>query len=201
MKLRLIAVLAVLALGTVASAQTFGFASVGGGEYCNYEQLVNNGDDVWSGVDNNIDVCYAGLGLSYNGAIAGFTAALPNAGLPVHGAGVDYGDSTYEAQEADIDEYYADLGYGNLGYFSTDEWTVHTALKCNKQNPNTGAYKGAYSWIGVAGSSFGFYFGDNYGFLSCSIPAKGDKAAAKLGPSFGKSKSAVKTQMKLKSTK
>jgi hypothetical protein len=199
-KLRIIAVLAVLALGTFASAQTFGFASVGGGAYCNFEQLVNNGDDVYSGVDNVTDVCYAGDGLTYNGAIAGFTAALPNAGLPVHGAGVDYGDSIYEASEADVNEFYIDLGYGNPGYFSTEQWTVHTALKCNKTNPKTGQYKGAYGWIGIAGSSFGFYVGDNYGFLSCSIPAKGDKAAAKLGPTIGKSKNSH-SQMKLKSTK
>ena len=115
MKLRIIAVLAVLALGTLASAQTFGFASVGGGSYCNYETLYNNGDDVYTGIDNVTNVCYAGDNLSYNGAIAGFTAALPNAGLPVHGAGIDYGDSIYEAQEADINEFYLDYyGYNRL---------------------------------------------------------------------------------------
>ncbi|MGA7968208.1 MAG: hypothetical protein WB983_06235 [Terriglobales bacterium] len=200
MKLRIIAVLAVLALGTLASAQTFGFASVGGGSYCNYETLYNNGDDVYTGIDNVTNVCYAGDNLSYNGAIAGFTAALPNAGLPVHGAGIDYGDSIYEAQEADIDEFYLDYYGYNLGYFSTDEWAVHSALKCNKTNPKTGQYKGAYSWVGVAGSSYGFYFGDNYGFLSCSIPAKGDKAAAKLGPTIGKSSKNAKMKL-AKSTK
>jgi hypothetical protein len=173
-KLRIIAVLAVLALGTLASAQTFGFASVGSGSYCNYEQLFNNTQDVYSGIDN-LSACDAYIYGDLNGTIMGFTAALPNAGLPVHGAGVDYGDSVYTA------EYFDEIDY-LINY----EWAVHSALKCNKVNSKTGLYKGGYSWIGVAGSSFGFYFGDNYGFLSCTIPAKGDRAAAERGPSTGK---------------
>ena len=136
----------------------------------------NNGDDVWTGVDNNIDVCYSGFEpLSTARSLASpllcrtlgcrFTALASTTAI------------TYEAQEADINQILR-IGYGdNLGYFSTDEWTVHSALKCNKAEPeHRAAYKGAYSWIGVAGSTFGFYFGDNYGFLSCSIPAKGNKA-------------------------
>jgi hypothetical protein len=179
MKLVISLIILLLVLGcNLGSAQTFGFASVGGGLYCNYIVLIDDGNDVWTGYD---DLSACGVG-PFNGAIAGFTAALPNAGLPVHGAGVDYGDSVYEAQEADINEYYINTYGYNPGYFSTEEWAVHTALKCNKTKG--GGYKGAYSWIGVAGSSFGFYLGDNYGFLSCQVPSKGNTALK--GPTTGR---------------
>jgi hypothetical protein len=184
-KLRIIAVLAVLALGTLASAQTFGFASTGGGLYCNYETLYNDGADVYTGTDNLTSVCFGGASwATSNGVLGGFVATLPSAGLPVHGAGVDYGDSIYEAESVDINnEYIYYYGY-NPGFYSTWMWGVHSALKCNKQS-KTGQFKGSYSWIGIAASSFGFYLGDNYGFLSCSIPAKGGDSAAR-GATTGK---------------
>jgi hypothetical protein len=173
-KLKSLAVITLLfVLGcSFASAQSFGFASVGGGQYCDYEQLVNNGDDVYSGIDN-FSPCGFYFYDDLNGALSGFTASLPSAGLPVHGAGVDYGDTAYVAEYVDL-----------YDILVNDIWTVHTALKCNKEKD--GQFKGNYSWIGVAGSSFGFYFGDNYGFLTCTLPSKGNKNVVAHGPANGK---------------
>ena len=53
-----------------SSAQTFGFASIGGGLYCNYIQLTYAGSGAWSGVDN-FTVCG---GPPYS-AISGFSAS------------------------------------------------------------------------------------------------------------------------------
>jgi hypothetical protein len=164
LKLKSLVVVTLLVLGcSFASAQTFGFASVGSGLYCNYEQLVNNGGGVYSGVDNELSVC--GLGYA---TIAGLNASTPNLGLPAHGAGVVYGDSVY-ALEGDP--------------FAM--WTVYTKLKCNKFSAKKGVFTGAYSWVGVASFS-GVFAGDNYGYLSCSIPSKANGDAIMHGSTIGK---------------
>ena len=150
MKLRIIAVLAVLALGTLASAQTFGFGSIDSGLYCNYEQLVSAGSGEYGGIDN-LSAC----GASY-ATISGFAGTVANDGEQAHGAGVIYGDSIYAAYDG----------------IAEAQWTVFSKLKCNAVNPKTGLYKGAPGWIGVA-AFYGEFGGSNYGFLSCSIPGKG----------------------------
>jgi hypothetical protein len=167
-KTKIAVVLSVLVLGTLASAQTFGFASSGGlGLYCNYEQLNYAGLGAW-GVVDNLSPCGAPL----NATGSGFTAQTPNLGLPVYGKGVVYGDNIYDAF--------------SLG-FTGAQWTVFTRLKCNDQYPS-GQYKGKWSWIGLAGFS-GFIFGDNFGFLSCSIPG-GDSVSH--GTTVGNTMQALK---------
>jgi len=159
--MKTLAVIALCILGcTFASAQTFGFASVGGGLYCNYEQLTYSGTGAWGGLDN-LSACGSGV----NSTIAGFNATLPPDGQVTGGAGVVYGDSIYAALSAD----------------PFAQWTVFTRLTCNKQN-RYGQYEGKYGWVGAAAFS-GFYVGGNQGFLSCSIPGKAGAQATK-GPSI-----------------
>ena len=156
MKVKFMLLLAVLALSTLAAAQTFGFASVGGGLYCNYEQLTNNGSGIWSGSDN-LSVC----GSTVNATISGFNVGVPAIGLPTGGQGVAYGDSIYAA-------------------FSGDpfaQWTVFTRLACNTKD-RYGHYLGHLGWFGLASFS-GFFAGGNTGYLSCSIP--GPKEAPTKG--------------------
>ena len=153
-----LAVVSLVLLCSFASAQTFGFASVGGGLYCNFEQLTNNGSGIWSGVDN-LSAC----GASVNSTISGFNVGVPNIGLPTGGQGVAYGDSIYAV-------------------FSGDpfaQWTVFTRLACNNKD-RYGHYLGHLGWFGLASFS-GFFAGGNTGYLSCSIP--GPKEAPTKGAS------------------
>lgn len=159
MKLKLMLVLAVLALGTLASAQTFGFGtSIGGsGLYCNFEQLKYYGGGLWAGLDN-LSAC----GSSVNATISGFTASIPAAaGAQVRGKGVVYGDSIYAAYNGDA--------------FAM--WTVFSKTKCNKVN-KFGRFTGTNSWEGVAAFS-GYLAGTNQGPLSCNIPGKNGVAPTK----------------------
>ncbi len=169
MKIKTMLVITLLALGcSFASAQTFGFTSAGGsGLYCNYEQLFNQGFGIYAGIDN-LSPCGAPL----NATIIGFRADTPNQGAPVYGNGVVVGDNIYDAF--------------SLGYTGA-QWAVFSKLKCNQHYKN-GQFKGTWSWIGVAGFS-GFWFGDNYGFLSCSIPGP---LAVSHGTTVGKTMDAMK---------
>jgi len=161
MKTKGLVVLALLVLGcSFASAQTFGFESVGGGLYCNYEVLQQlTPFAVWQGTDN-LSAC----GLPVNATIAGITASLEKRNNPAGfslNPGVNYADNIYDAEF---------LGYSGA------QWDVSTALKCTQKH---------YGWIGFASVS-GFIFGDNYGYLSCTIPGKGP--APTLGLSTGSNK-------------
>ncbi len=144
-----LAIISVLLLGCgLASAQSFGFESVGGTLYCNYEQLSHPdgyGSDVWWGIDN-LTTC----GQSYSAVIVGVGGGLSRAGNVAGFAlkGVAYADNLYDA-------------------FSSSpptgvQWFVVTNLKCSKKR---------YGWIGFAGYP-GLIFGSNYGPLSCTIPGK-----------------------------
>jgi len=169
LKLKSLAVITLFVLGcSFASAQTFGFASTNSGLYCNYEQINNTsvlGTDVWQGFDN-LSPC----GITHNATIAGFGGNLPTAaGLPVVGRGVIYGDNLYDAFSS---------------IYTGEQWTVFTLLKCNKLNTHTGKFIGNFSWIGIASVS-NFVFGDNFGFLSCTHPAAGDKSIER-GTTAGK---------------
>jgi hypothetical protein len=156
---KILVVLAVLALGTLASAQTFGFGtSIGGsGLYCNYEQLQNAGGGLWGGSDNLVTAC----GATSNSTISGFNATVPNVGPMAHGPGVVYGDSIYAVFNGD----------------PFAQWTVFTKLKCNKVN-KIGKFVGTDGWEGVAAFS-GFFAGTNQGPLSCAIPGKHGAVATK----------------------
>jgi hypothetical protein len=152
-----LAVFALFILGcSFASGQTFGFASVGGGLYCNFEQLASGGAGAWGGLDN-LSAC----GASVNATVSGFDVILPAHGQPTGGAGVVYGDSIYAAFS------------GN----PFAEWTVFTKLKCNHKNLY-GQYIGSYGWVGVAAFS-GTVVGGNHRFQSCSIPGKAGIAPTK----------------------
>jgi hypothetical protein len=139
-----------------ASAQTFGFASTGGAQYCNYEQLASAGTGFYGGADN-LSAC----GDSINATISGFLGTVKNEGSGVFGAGVTYGDTLYATL------------YGE----TTAQWTVFSKLKANKVN-KFGQITGAYSWIGVAGFS-GEFGGDNLGFLTASIPGRDGNSVTK----------------------
>lgn len=173
MKLKsLVLVTLFVAACSFASAQSysFGFLSAGGGlEYCNYEQINNNEGfaGLWQGEDN-LSVCQAG-GISANSAapIIGFTDTLTAADeIGIVGKGVVYGDGLYDAL---------------AGGYTGDQWTVYTQLKAAKKITS----KTKYSWIGVAGTSAG-YFGDNYGFLTTTLPdaSKGASAGTTAGKSM-----------------
>jgi hypothetical protein len=152
MKSRLVAVFIVAVLDcALASAQSFGFASTGSGLYCNYEQLSYAGSGLWGGFDN-LSAC----GISLNSVISGFSASVPNDGPAAHGTGVVFGDNIY-----------ATTGSGA----PYAQWTIYSKLKCRKKN--RGLYTGAYGWVGAAAFS-GVYVGSNYGYLSCTLPSKGD---------------------------
>jgi hypothetical protein len=145
-----------------ASAQTFGFESVGGGLFCNYEvlqQVVPYG--IWQGEDV-LSACGAEVNATIDGVTANLTAAGNPAGFGIKG--VTYADNIYDAFA--------------LGYTGA-QWDVETALTC------VSATHPKYGWIGFASVS-GFIFGDNYGYLSCTIPGKGP--APTLGLSTGNNK-------------
>jgi hypothetical protein len=115
---------------------------------------------VWQGTD-----VLTSCGLPVNATIAGITANLTAAGNPAGFGvkGVTYADNIYDAEF---------LGYSGA------QWDVETALTCVSKHPK-------YGWIGFASVS-GFVFGDNYGYLSCTIPGKGP--APTVGLSTGKNK-------------
>jgi len=150
-RFKILALLTLVVFGCAfAFGQSFGFISAPGSLYCNYEQLVNNGNGVYTGFDN-LSVC----GLPVNATISGFAASVPNlGGSGVQGRGVVYGDSIYALVDG---APYA-------------QWTMFTKLKCNKITKDGGII-GPVSWIGVAAMS-GVEFGVTYGYLSCALPGK-----------------------------
>lgn len=183
MKLKSLFVITLLAVAcSFASAQTFGFASTSGGLYCNYEQIAY-GVDLSGAYDivDNLSVCWSAYGLSGpNGTGGGFSASAANTGLPVTGKGVIYGDNLYDAFDIG---YLTGYGYYVDSIYTGEQWTVLTKLKANKVD-KYGHFHGSYSWIGLASYST-FVFGDNYGYLSSSIPKAGGKEASR-GTTAGK---------------
>ncbi len=156
MKLKSLAVITLLVLGcSFASAQTFGFESIGHGLYCNYEVLNQGalgGSDVWQGEDV-ISTCGAPVNATIDGVSGGLSAAGNPVGFQVT-RGVTYADNIYDAFASE---------------YTGAQWDVVTALSCKSKH---------YGWIGFASVS-GFIFGDNYGYLSCTIPGKNGAVAAK----------------------
>ncbi len=144
-----LAIISLLVLGcSFASAQSFGFLSAGKSiEYCNYEQLSHpkgEGSDVWWGFDN-LKPC----GTSIDAFIVGIGGGLSRAGNPAGFSlkGVAYADNIYDAWSQP---------------YTGIQWFIVTNLKCSTKR---------FGWIGFA-SYNGVIFGDNYGYLSCTIPGK-----------------------------
>jgi hypothetical protein len=172
-KLQALAVLAILVFGCSAAfaqgSYAFGFISyTGGSEFCNYEQFTTGnpmgGTQPFflQGVDNLTAAC----GLFYDATIEGVAVSVPGAkltGLPGGLAGKDYvyADNLYDA-------FY-------LG-FSQEQWLVITKTEASTIQKNH------FGWVGFA-SYGGFIFGDNYGFLTATIPGKD---AAIHGTTIGK---------------
>jgi hypothetical protein len=155
-KLKTSAVISLVVLGcSLASAQigTFSFWNAAGTlEYCNFNIISVNGGGVVAGTDNLSTYCE----YTYNSAIVGFVATTPALGLPAHGKGAILGDGIYDSE---------------ANGYTGDQWTMWQSAKVSKKKH--GFFVGPYGWIGVAGSYTGFYFGDNYGFLSAGAPVSG----------------------------
>jgi hypothetical protein len=153
MKMKGVLVITLLVLGcSFASAQTFGFVSVGIStlNYCNYEVLHQLAPyDVWEGSD-----VLTPCGVSQNATIAGSSVKLSAKQNPVGFKlkGVAYADNIYDA----FSEAYTGA-----------QWFVITNLECSLKE---------FGWIGFASAS-GVIFGSNYGWLwPCGPEAR--KAAA-----------------------
>lgn len=132
---------------------TFSFWNAAGTlEYCNYNVIAMNSGGVVAGTDNLVTFC----NYTYNSALIGLAATTPNLGLPAYGKGAVLGDGIYDSE---------DLGYTGL------QWTMWQSTRVSKKKQ--GFFTGRYGWIGVAGSFSGFYFGDNFGFLSAGLPVNG----------------------------
>lgn len=167
MNMKSLAVIALLVLGcSFASAQTytFGFADTNGNLYCNYEQI-GISDGLILGTDN-LSVC----GLANNAEIIGGTGKVPLL-RQQYSVTVD----------AILADNILDVEAGTVTYMQAC-W--FQALKCNKQDKN-GKYHGKYGWITFAIYD-GVVYGDNYGYLSCTIPEKGDGDALMRGTTSGK---------------
>ncbi len=160
MRIKSVLVIALLGLGcSFISAQTFGFASVGGSFYCDYEvlqQLVPY--DVWQGSD-----VLSACNLPVNGTIVGVSAKLSAAENPARFSvkGVAYADNIYDA----VSESYTGIQILRI-----------TDLKCSTKK---------YGWVLFASIS-GEIFGDNYGYLSCNIPDKNGVVATRGVSTGGK---------------
>ncbi len=164
MKSLVVITLVVLAC-SFASAQTytFGFADANGDLYCDYEQLgLSNGLIV--GIDN-----LSGCGIAYNATLIGGPAKDPI-----------FGQQYSVTVGAILADNILDL---DAGSFTNAQAVVFQALKCNKLDKN-GKYHGKYGWL-IAEAMDGFLYGDNYGYLSCTIPEKGDGDALMRGTTSG----------------
>jgi len=145
--LKTLAIITLVVLGSsFASAQTGTFYIWDSTDiqYCNFYVITYN-SGVVAGVDNLTTYCQ----FPVDATVVGFDTTLPNDGLPTHGKGMIFGDNIYDA------ECYC---------YSGDQWTVWLSGKYSKEH-GKGDFYGPYGWLGVAGVS-GFYFGDNYGWVS-----------------------------------
>lgn len=166
MKLKSLVVITLLVLGySFASAQTytFGFADANGNLSCNYEQFSIGSQGLVSGIDN-LSLC----GISTNGSLVGLQGKFPLLGPKYVTPGATLTNNSLEVEE------------GCTG----EQVILYTALKCNQPDKN-GKYHGKYGWLVVLAID-GYIMGENYGYLSCTIPAKGDGDALMRGTTWGK---------------
>jgi hypothetical protein len=165
-KLKILAVITLMVFGcSVASAQiggTFSFwDSSGDDNYCNYLVITYCSGGVVAGHDDLTEPeASGGCGQLQNSPIVGFVATTANDGQPAWGKGIVVGDALYDAS--------ADA-------YTGDQWTLWLSDKYNKLK--NGRFLGPYGWMGVAGTNSGFYFGDNYGYLTASSPSEKGEVA------------------------
>jgi len=167
MNTKSLVVITLLVLGcSLLSAQTytFGLVDVGGYTFCNYEQFTVSGG-LAVGIDN-LSVC----GFAVNSTLLGGQATGPRLAQGYSGV--------VDAILADnIEDVISGTDTGaQVAYFQ--------ALKCNHPDKN-GQYHGKYGWL-LETAIDGILYGDNYGYLSCTIPQKGDGDALMRGPASGK---------------
>jgi hypothetical protein len=159
MKLKYLAVIAVLVLGcSAAFAQntyTFGFLGPDGVyQYCNYETFTTGGRDNF--YMQGYDVLSACPSSSVSSAtIVGSAITVPTAaGAPVRGKAYVYADQLFDAYS---------------GTYTGEQWLVIT-----KTAPTKVKF-GNYSWVAYIGIS-GYEFLGGYGFLTTNIPSAATKA-------------------------
>lgn len=172
MNFKILAVIIFSTLGCIcASAQTqtytFGFLSIDGEQYCNYEilQQYSINSAIWQGLDV-LDAC--GVFPPVEATIVGTTARVSGPSSPVRIPinGVAYADNLYDAS--------------NYGYTGI-QWFVLTDLKPSSSK---------YGWVGLA-SYEGIIYGAEYGYLTATLPnvktskhilSTGQKAKSKQKP-------------------
>ena len=143
-------VLAVLVLGSLASAQTFGFLNAAGTSlYCDYEVLspaTAYGKTVWQSV-HNLAVCGYPVNATMVGAGGGgtFKDVSQKTKAKVKIKGVLLADNLYDAGTE---------SYSGAQWFMTSNLTASST---------------EYGWYGI-GSFSGSIFGDNFGYLTTTIP-------------------------------
>jgi hypothetical protein len=155
MKTSVLVVITLLVLGCgLASAQsyTFGFVDPEGQMFCNYEQFTVSGG-LAVGIDN-LSVC----DYPVNSTLLGGQAKAPQIGQGYSGV---------------VDAILADNVFDvEFGIDTGEQLVYFQALKCNQPDKN-GQYHGKYGWLAEAAVD-GTIFADDYGYLSCTIPEKGD---------------------------
>jgi hypothetical protein len=164
MNVKSLVALILLVLGysfALAQTYTFGFVDTNGNLFCNYEQLWVDSGALVTGTDN-LSAC----GYPNNGYLLGMQGKFP-AGPTLVTSGAALNDNSVEVE----------------GGCTGIQVLLYTALKCNKPDKN-GKYHGKYGWLNVAAVS-GFLFGSDYGYLSCTIPSKGDGDALMRGTTWG----------------
>lgn len=152
MKFKSVAIIVLAILGcSFAGAQTqqtytFGFLSIEGEQYCNYEllQQFSSNSAIWQGLDV-LDAC--NVWPIVEATLVGATAKVSGPSNPVRIPinGVFYADNIYDA---------ANYGYTGI------QWFVLTDLK-----PSTSKY----GWVGFA-SYDGIIYGAEYGYLTTTLP-------------------------------
>jgi hypothetical protein len=144
-----------------SSAQTFGFASTGGGLACNFEILFNVGSGLYEGFDDAYD-----CGETYS-FLSGYAASLPSPGpfdSGVDGAGVIMNDTLL----------------GQYDDCLTCSVTLYSKTKANKFKKN-GECSGKPSWVVVEWVS-GYPFFAVDGCLTDELPkTHADKVMANKG--------------------
>jgi hypothetical protein len=165
-KLKTLPVITLVVLGChLASAQlgaTFSFwDSSGDLNYCDYLVITYKSGGVVAGYDDLTEPqASGGCGQIQNAPVVGFDATTHKDGQVAWGKGFVVGDAIYDAS--------ADA-------FTGLQWTLWLSGKYNKLK--NGRFLGPYGWMGVAGNYTGFYFGENYGYLTAQPPAKKGKVA------------------------
>jgi hypothetical protein len=160
LKLKTLAVIALLVLGcSAAFAQTtvtFGFQDYTGSIlYCNYETFTYGGADNFyaQGIDNLSNCSAANPAATVEGLKISIYQA---ANTPVPGWGYAMADNI-------VDAIY--------GVYTGEQWLYLTHTKAN--NPRFPKW----GWAGYIGYG-GYEFFGNYGYLSSTIPAKGNGATS-----------------------